>query len=84
MNNTNDIKKMFITSMKIVWRFGIGNNSYQHRDMIRIYFMGIMDILHRLNNKEEALKYIDDFELISQENWFPDDSWKWWSNPESN
>lgn len=86
MMQLDKIKRTFRSSMKHIYPDGdIG--SKQLRDLCRVFIMGWVGAVLDPKDNEEGGGMItgvwptDDpeFKRVTDENWWPDDSWKWWN-----
>ena len=71
------MKQAFLESIRYMYPEGV-DDLHQMRDLIRIYSMGWCDALMHHEDKEGVEKWFAECKVISDLNWWPDDSWKWW------
>ncbi len=72
-----DMKLRFREAMKLMWPGGV-DDPLMFRDVIRIFSMGWAEAMMKTDNCEEISSYVTNFRAIAQQDWMPDDSWKWW------
>jgi len=71
------MKEQFLEDMRRLWPGGCVS-AYQHRDLVRVFAMGWCDALMHAGAADEVLRWGEQFGAIADENWWPDQSWRWW------
>ena len=79
------MKQQFLLSIKMIYPDGV-ENKHHWRDIIKIYFMGYVDSLREsCLTESHSFSLQHEYDLVLQLvkpmtdfNWWPDDSWRWW------
>lgn len=51
----------------------------QHRDLIRVFYMGYVSALLRTSSTDVVKRFEEDYAEVREAKFVPDDSWKWWT-----
>lgn len=74
----NSMKAQCMKAMKLAYPHGVGT-AQQHRDIIRVYFIGWGDCLKAQGDTIALEEFVKVFGYIADLNWWPDNSWCWWT-----
>jgi len=74
------MKEAFLESIRMIYPDGLDvlTDGYQWRDIVRIYSMGWADALMATGQKEKLEEWLLEAKALTDENWMPDSSWRWW------
>lgn len=79
------LKESFIENIKFMYPEGLDwdKQKAQHRDIIRIYSMGMMSAYENVHDRNpgsvdvESNAWMAECKPIADLNWWPDKSWRW-------
>ena len=72
------LKEAFLATAVKMYPEGLKAEPRQHRDVIRIYAGGWRDAAVQADNRGMIVDAAVDCKQISDPNWWPDKSWRWW------
>ncbi len=74
------MKAAFLKCMRYLYGNSPPSNPAQHRDLIRAFSMGWVEALEFQGNTAAMQQSLDSIKAIVHPTWWPDETWRWWSN----